>query len=283
MAKVFDKGYEMTSPHNCGKFFNEVTIEELRKIPLTLTEEERKSSCAKYYDLPEVGLPQECWEAMQKPMNTEDCYMPDKVAEHMLNAESDTVENGFGVTENGIGYAAIRVNQVGRTDEKVKWYREHFAREGNLFYKAWYPGAHLVHMKNGAVEDFGWGMLTVQFTIDDFDMSLVGIDTEKIEELDPNCISVFGAGAICHPLAHPEEEEYVSMFCYTRKTDWGRELRVRYWESVLFQADGTFKVQKNITGEEMLRKAKLHMEHCMKEYYNEQRLMNLFWDERGKN
>lgn len=33
----------------------------------------------------------------------------------------------------------------------------------------------------------------------------------------------------------------------------------------------------------MLRKAKLHMEHCMKEYYNEQRLMNLFWDERGKN
>ena len=41
MAKVFDKGYEMTSPHNCGKFFNEVTIEELRKIPLTLTEEER--------------------------------------------------------------------------------------------------------------------------------------------------------------------------------------------------------------------------------------------------
>lgn len=203
MATLFDAGRQMTSPRNSGKAFGEFGLEVLRGMPLTLTAEEEASPCAKYYYLPPVELS----EAHKKvlaggPMDPKDCYMPGEVGSRMLNTGYEEIENGYGVLPNGVGFAAINIKQTGRTDEKVKFYREEFAKEGNLFYKAWYPGAHLVHLTNGAVENFGWGMVEMKFTIADFDLKIVNIDVDEVRRKDPSCIS--GYGRICvHVLLYP--------------------------------------------------------------------------------
>lgn len=279
MAMMFDLGREMTSPKNSGKAFGEVSIEELRKMSVELTEEEKNSPFAKYYYEPMAELTAEQKTALKQPMPPEECYMPDKAGERMLNTRHERYENGYGILPNGVGFVAVKIDQVGRTDEKVKYYRENFAPEGNLFYKVWFPGMHLMHYTDGAVEDFGWGMQSMRFTVEDFDLSIVGIDTDEVCSKDPDCISIFGAGAVCVDVEDPENKEYTSMLCYTRDTEWGRELRVRYWLGLRTHGDGSIELKVDSDREKTLEHSRMLMEHCQKEYMNETRLMNAFWEE----
>lgn len=275
---MFDKGKELTSPHSSGICFGELKPEQLRQLTTGLTKEENASVFSRYYYEPMAPLQPEHLEAIQHgPMDLADAFMPENYGKFMLHTGHAAVENGYCTLPNGVGFAAAKIDQIGRTDEKAKSFREGFAHVGDLFYKTWYPEAHLLHYINGAVEDFGWGMLDMQF-LGDCTMEHLGIDKERIEEQDPSCISIVGVSTIATRLDAPQEEpEYASMVLYLRETSEGRELRARYWVGLLFTKDGIeCKIKQDGVATE--DKARMMMTHCMKEYTNENRLLDAYWN-----
>lgn len=72
----------------------------------------------------------------------------------------------------------------------------------------------------------------------------------------------------------------MSMFCYTRDTGHGRELRIRYWLGLSFDDFGQVYIRRNPGKVGMLTKAKMQMEHCMREYCNQTKLIREFWESR---
>ena len=279
MAKMFMTGREMTTPRNSGLYFGQLTAAELQKLSPALTAEEEASPFAAYYHAPMGPLQPEHLAAIQgPPMDPNDCYMPSGMAAHMNKIGPDKVENGYGVMENGVGFAAVRILQEGVTDEMIRHYRENFAPVKDLFYKTWFPGAHIIHFVDGAVEDLGWGMLNMHMYFR-ADLSALGFDESRILENDPDCIAALTSGAISTPVADPDSgAEIMCMAMYTRQTPTGRELRIRYWLGAGFDEDGKLLVYTKPDKITPLEKAKRNMEHCMREYCNEKYLIKAFWE-----
>ncbi len=275
----FGVGREMTKPHTSGKFFGSLSFEEIRKLTTDLTPNEEASEFSKYYYEPMGEIQPEHQAAIDgAPMDPADCYMPCDVAAHINNTGHDKIENGYGVMENGVGFAAIKINQDDITDEMIAYYRENFAQVDDLFYKTWFPKAHLLHYVDGAIEDFGWAMLNMNMTFT-ADLSTLGFGSEEeILKNDPKCIGSMVASGLSTPVEDPESgEEIMSMFSYTRDTGNGRELRVRYWVGLAFDSEGKQMIRIKEDKTPVLEKAKMMMEHCMREYSNEKRLIKAFW------
>lgn len=281
MATVFDIGREMVSPHNCGKAFGEIPMAEILRRTTALTEREKNHPHAKYfYQEMEPVQPEHDAAFNGGPMDPMDCYMPSEVARHMNTAGYDKIENGYGVMENGVGFAACKIDQPGITDEMIRYFCENFARFDDLYYKVWSPGAHLLHYTNGAIEDFGWGMLNMHMTFT-ADLSELGFQEDKILENDPRCINVLTATGFSTPLDRLEAgEEVMSMFSYARDTGNGHELRIRYWVGLGFDDNGNVFIKKRNATLPAVEKARLMMMHCIKEYRNQARLVREFWNER---
>lgn len=280
MGFIYETGRVMTQPRSCGKRFDEVSLKEIQEMSMALTPEEAASSCAKYYYYPFPELSDEHKNALLKALPDTYCYPPQEAGRRMIGDGYEKFENGYGVLPNGVGFTAVRIVQKGRNDKKVKYFREEFAKEGNLYYKAWYPGKHLIHFDDGAVEDFGWGLMKMKFSPREFNLNIIQTSEREIFRMDPKCIRVLGAGARYINVENPEKEEYSSMLMYDREIPGGREMRVRYWEGVLFRADGTIEIKLTCGKEEMLKRARLRAEHCMMEYTNENYLMDAFWKDR---
>ena len=282
MAFMFYTGSEMTQPRTCGKTCKEVSMDELRKLSPYLTKEEEQSPCAKYIYQPMMELAEEHQMALKQPLPDTYCYMPEDAGWRMLDTPYEKFENGYGVLPNGIGFSSVLIRQPGRTDEKVKYFREKFAVEGNLYYKAWYPGSHLIHFNDGAVENFGWGFTKIEFSPLNFNLDIIRVNEQEIAQKDPHCLRILGAGSVSNGVFDPGEEEYAGMLMYDREVTGGRELRVRYWDGLTFCSDGTIRIKVIHDREEMFRRARLRAEHCMREYSNEQYLMEKFWAERNQ-
>lgn len=282
MGEFYQTGREMTHPYTSGKLFGELSIEELAAMTPALTAEEQRAPCACHYNEPMAPLTPEHEAALRAgPLSPEACYMPQEIGPLLLDDPSRMAENGYGVLPNGVGYAAIRIAQDGVTDEMIRKYREEFAHDGprTLFYKIWFPGAHLIHYENGVVEDFGWGMLNLEMDLEPFLLRHLGLTAGDIRDRDPNCICLLGLCGQGWALNQPEQESaYTCMIQYTRETPLGRELRVRYWSGILFRPDGTLAYRVDPDRARTQAHMRLMMEHCMREYQNELRLMKHYRD-----
>ena len=276
----FDTGREMTSPHTSGRLYGELSWEELRNMSTDLTEEERRAPHALYYGQPMAEVQAEHKKAMEsKALAQHQCVMPGELGASLFGGSLGSPENGYGVLDNGVGYAAVRIDQNGITDEMIRKYREEFAHEGSLFYKTWFPGTHLIHYLDGAAEDFGWGFCNMKFSRDEFEFSHLGITKEDIPRLDPDCINLIGVNALATDIMHPEQgPDYMAMVCYTRLSAGGRELRIRYWNGLRFEAAGKVVLKVRHTRDVMEQRMNMMMSHCMREYCNELRLIKAFWN-----
>ena len=271
---------EMSRPHTSGMLYGSMSYEELRTLTTELTENEKASEFAKYYYEPMGELQPEHHEALASaPLDPKDCYMPCDAAAKLNTGGPADIPNGYGVTENGVGFAAITVHQDGITDEMIAYYRDNFAQVDDLFYKVWFPGAHLRHYLNGAVENFGWAMLNMQMTFT-ADLADLGYGSpEEILKNDPKCIGTLVASALATPIDAPETgEEIMAMHQYVRDTENGREFRVIYWVGLAFDDEGKQMIRIKDDKVSVLEKAKMMMEHCMYEYCNEKRLIKAFWE-----
>ncbi|NCB62358.1 MAG: hypothetical protein EOM52_01905 [Clostridia bacterium] len=286
MGELFTLGREMTHPYTSGKLFGELGDQELRRMTAELTAEEACAASARHYYEPMAELAPEHKAALGAPaLSPEACHMPQEVGARLLKSTPDMAENGFGVLENGVGYAAIRIEQTGITDEMIRTYREEFAHDGprTLFYKLWFPGMHLIHYENGVVENFGWGMLNLEMDMEQFSLAHLGITRADILREDPNCLCVLGLCGRGWEIARPEAEPvYTCMVQHTRETAAGRELRVRFWSGVTFAPDGALNFHIDPDRARTEAHMRLMMEHCMREYQNELRLMRAFWAEKQR-
>ncbi len=282
MGDFFSTGREMTHPYTSGIFFGQLSYKQLQCITTQLTDEEKRAPSALYFNEPMAPLPPAFEAAITAPpLSSEECNMPSDIGKILLNPASSAPDNGYGVLPNGVGYAAIKVVQDGITDEIIRKYRDEFAHDGprTLFYKLWFPGMHLLHYENGVVENFGWGLLNLEMQMDHFSFRHLGITQDDILALDPDCICLLGLCGRGWQVAHPEAPPvYTCMVQHTRQTPAGRELRVRYWSGITFGPDSLeFHVNPDRT--QTLEQMKLMMEHCMREYSNERKLMMEFWNQ----
>lgn len=282
MGDYFSTGREMTHPYDSGLLFGQLSYEELQNMSPLLTEEEKLSPSARHYYEPMAPLTPEYEAAIAAPPLREDeCIMPRDLGTCLLE-KSMAVENGYGILPNGVGYAAVKVEQDAITDDMIRKYREKFAHDGprTLFYKLWFPGMHLVHYKNGVCENFGWGFLNLEMKQENFSLRHLGITREDILKRDPNCLFLLGFYGRCWQITHPELPPlYTCMVQHTRETSAGRELRVRFYSGITFEPEGAFKLHVNPDRGQTLSQMKHMMEHCMREYRNELRLMREFWEE----
>ena len=179
---------------DCGISLEEVKDWDAEVASLTteLTDEERKSPYSKYY-LRQLKMPShENLKAVEldNPLPEECMFMPDQLASRLAG----DFRVGYGVMENGIGFSLSRVRLDGVTDEKIQYFIRNFRPEGDLYYKSWYPGTHMRHYVNGAVEDVGLGTELIRFE------EHLGPDDLSDEYSDPLLCCVVGESGVSWPL-----------------------------------------------------------------------------------
>ncbi len=280
---------EITHPYTSGLFQKDLTLKEMTELSADLTEEEKKSPFARYFYEPMAELQPQMKEAAERgPLKENEMYMPDQAGPILLNGSTEYPMNGYGVMENGVGYAAILAHQYGITDEMIAAYRDHFAvtedmKQRTLFYKTWYPGKHLIHFEDAIIEDFGWGFCLQNMDWSIFNMEKhFGVKREDLLKIDPNCIAVMGLGGECFAINNPEDRTDTLMLQYITETEKGRELSIHYFYGVKVTPDGKMEICPNVGKEELTGRMKGMMLHAMYECCNEIKHIKEFWSEYQK-
>ncbi len=218
---------------------------ELYAIRSDLTEEERCSSYAKYYHLGPACPTEENLRATEPGAEIDPAraFLIEDYVQHMDVPGCCALKTGYCTLENGVGFAAATVTAPGIRAEVMSHYIEHFNPPGDLYYKAWYPGAHFRHYEAAAVEDVGHGMEYLQF-VEGLTADKIGMPTPAKQ--DSFCIGITGANILTRPLHQPDAEPiYMSELCYYRQMEDCYEERVTFWVGMHF-VDG--KSQLHLPG-----------------------------------
>ncbi len=287
MLDLYLTGHEMTTPYDSGLSKDQMSLQQMRLLTATLTVEEEKSPWAFHYYEPRAALMPEHLAAIKAgPLPAERCFMPGEVIRRMMEDDSLFSRNGYGVMENGVGYAAAFIRQEGVDDALVKAYRENFAvdpERRNVFYKIWCPGNHYIHFTDGIIEDFGWGPVLQDMDMSSFRLSHVGMGREDLARLDPDCFCLLCAGGTAVDLHHPEREPWpMFMIQYRRQDESGRTLQIIYYNGLRFLPDGSLRVEASEDRARTEFEMKCMMTHGITEYCNELRLMKGFRAEMEK-
>lgn len=106
-----------------------------------LTEEERKLSYAKYYDLPMTPIPAEKLEILEKGPMDASFALPIENRNDLFKPGYLSGETGYCVLENGAGYVANLTEMPKVTSEMFEWW---FAWHGldDMRYRIWDPEEH---------------------------------------------------------------------------------------------------------------------------------------------
>ncbi len=270
--------HSMFIPKGTGISPDELSDEDLRKLPFELTAFERACPHAEFYDLMPAPLPEEHREAIENgPMDSRYAFSMQDYGKFMNNTGHCDVENGYCVLPDGVTYASALIRQEGRTDEVIDFYNQYFAPEDSLFYKTWYPGSHYLHFEGGCLEDFGFGRMKLIFA-EKIKPCHLGIKEEEIVKNDPACIFIGGTSAVGYNLdgKDPKRPERNVIALYHRLTDYGREVRIRLWYGIGVEKGQYYKTL--LDSGEALDIAKKTMIHIMQEYTNDQYLETAFFN-----
>lgn len=271
------------------KKFGDLSFEEIRRLKPALTEEEAASPHAKYFYEPNT-LPEEFQKiADGPPMDVRDACEPQDYGKNMNRKGYCRVETGYCVLNSGIPYSAVMIRQPGRNNERMDAYNKEFGTVGALAYKCWTPGAHYFHYTDGAIEDFGYGLLNMHTYVEEdgsnycngTDITKLGVDPDTVTIRDPDCVWIGGNDWDLFRVLEDRIDEKPCMNLivnYLRETNEGRELRIRMFTGVGIR--GGRLVRGDLPeGIEPVELARLHMIHLMLEYGHEARLVNQFWNE----
>ncbi len=280
-----DKERTIWQVQNCGRGSWEVNNwdAEIKTMSLQLTEEEQKSPYAKYFYLGPANATLENELAAQRGtlLAEEECFMPEDYARIMNTSEINRLHTGYRVMKNGIGFSLVRVKGEEINEEKMRFFQDHFRpAEKDLFYKIWFPGAHLRHYINMAIEDVGCGLEAVEF-VAPLNAQILGIDS-SLAERDGACIGISGGNGISYPLYHVSKfPRYATAVRYTRDLPDGQETIFTVWHGVHWK-DG--KSVRMIPENEAVPEADARgqVQHSMRELQTEFRNVQLFWDEQKK-
>ncbi len=266
---------------DCGKAFDDVVDRdaELYSLSTKLTPEEAASKYAKYYNMGPAEPSKENLLAIERgaQIDPSKAFMMEDYAKLMNAPGHREIETGYCIMPNGVGFVAGRVFQMGMTDEKMQFFVDHYNPEGDLFYKTWYPGAHMRHYSDMAVEDLGWGMEEFRF-VHPFTMEEINVP-EEINKNDPQCISVNGFNILSYPLHHPDAEPmHLVEMTYDREIPGGREKRVNFWIGTHFE-NGHSKLYLPDNKPVEMNIARAQCAHVVWEFTTLTRNILTFWDD----
>ena len=238
-------------PQNCGRGESDIDWEtEIPTLSVELTEEEKKSRFAKYYYR---GLTQPSAENLRQcepgnPLPLSEAFMPEDYCRRMTPDKLDQMRSGYCVMENGIGFSLARVQMPGITEEVMEVFAREYHPEGDIFYKSWFPGAHMRHFEMMAVEDVGVGMETVKF-MDFIPPARLGVG-EGHPLMDARLISLKGLNGISWPLHTPyQNTRYVLETLFYRDIPGGREAFVHFWHGLSWDLENQKSIRRIPEGE----------------------------------
>jgi len=266
---------------DCGKFSFEVKDweKEILSLSAKLTEEEESSKYAKYYHMGPATPSQENLIAAERGqwLDLGECYRPEQFKDIMTSDAVNQIRTGYRVLDDGIGFAVIRVETPGVTNEKMQHYIDHFKPEGDLYYKTWLPGPHLRHYKDMALEDVGCGFEAIQF-VDFIGPAQMGFYRGMPKE-DVHCIAMSGGNGISYPLhAIGTQPRPAMSIRYTRSTETGRETIMTFWHGLHWKDGRSVRmIDSNAgIGEADVR---AQVQHCIYELTTEGRNILEFWND----
>ncbi len=267
------KKYSFLLPRADKYRFDELTDDELRNISSKLTERERKDPDSRYIEIVPAPIGEEHKLALEEgPMDAADAFEFEDYGKMMNRQGHCNVENGYCVLPSGVTYAAAMIKQQGRTDEMIDYYNQNFGLTDSLFYKVWFPNNHYLHFcDGGCLEDFGFGRMKMKFTAQ-LDAKDLGINYEDVLTNDPDCIYIGGTAAIGRNIDsdNPSREEANIILFYHRRTDYGREVRIRLYYGIGWK-DGKviYTLPESHKAESIARETLNHVVH---EYANDELL-----------
>lgn len=232
----FDSEKPIPFVKHCRRSFADITDRaELYNLNCELTAEEEASPYSKYFALGPAAPSEENIRATEynTPMDPSRGFMIEDYAKKMDVPGCSNVKTGYCVLPNGVGFGMATTFMPGCTAEVMTNYIENFNPPGDLYYKAWFPGGHIRHYEDMAVEDVGFGMVQLRF--------IEGLTAEKIGMPQPPLgdtynIGITGANILCQPLHQPDAEPmHISELCYYRLTPEGYEQRVTFWIGMHFK------------------------------------------------
>ena len=275
---IYTKNHPTLFPKDCGVPFGTLSNSEIKSLTTSLTDKEKSHPHARYYCSRTHSLPRELNEAIHAgPIDPAKAFEMNDYGKFMNHQGHCDIENGYCVLPSGVAYAAAMIRQPGRTDEMVDYYNKNFADYENLFYKIWHPKAHYFAYTNGCVEDFGFGRMNMLFT-GQVQVEDLGMNFEDIEKNDPDCIQINGTTAIGYNLDSPDPQklERNTIVFYHRKTNYGREMRIRLWYGIGIE-NGQY-IYTIPEPDKALNISRCCMIHIMEEYTNDEFLEKSFWE-----
>lgn len=277
----YEKDREFTSPFDCGFSKNEMSLNEMRALTAGLTEEEKSSPYAAiFYERPDEKTAEQK-AAYAAPLEEARMYMPAESGRIMIEQIEGYPDMGYGVMENGVGYAAIRVDQTDVNDDMIREYREYYAHDEknrDIFYKTWYPGMHVRHFDDAVIENFGYGAMLLDMDRELYGLKHAGITKEYIDEKDPGALNFLLIGGGGFMLWAPQIQQQSLMIQYTREHEKGRTLQIRFWIGIKPGEDGACIPVPAGTKEEIEIKMRCQFNHCVTEYARELKHMKEFWN-----
>lgn len=266
---------------DCGRSGRDVTDweKEISSMQLALTEEESRSKYAKYYRRGAITPPLNNLKAAARGemLELSETYRPEEFAKIINSPAREKIRTGYRVLPDGIGFAVVRVKAPGLTDEKMQFFIDHYRPEGDLFYKNWYPGIHMRHYSDMAIEDVGCGMEVIQFV-----KFISGEDLHIYDDMpskDPDFIAISGGNGISSSLYHMgNAPRYAMSVRYTREISGGRETIMTFWQGLHWENG---KSVRKIPENEAISEAELRgqCQHSIWEVETETKNVLEFWDD----
>jgi hypothetical protein len=253
---------------------------DIDEMTILLTEEEKKSKYAKYFYLgpAEPSMENRIAATRGQSLKESEVYMPEEYAQVMNSDAINRIHTGYRVMDNGIGFAVVRVRGEGVSDEKVQFFLDHFNPEGpDLFYKIWFPGAHMRHYFDIAVEDVGCGMEFVKF-LEILDGPKLNVP-DDMPGKDRRCIAISGGNGASYPLYKDgKEPHYAIATRYTREIEGGRETIMTFWYGLQWKDGKSIRMipEDERVSEEIVRG---QVQHGIWELSTEMRNILLFWED----
>ena len=232
----FERQHPIPFVKHCRRSFADITDRnELYTLKCELTEEEKASPYAKYFAMGQVSPCEENIRATEydSPVDPSRGFMIEDYPKIMDVPGCNDLKTGYCILPNGVGFATATTFMPGCTAEIMTNYIDNFNPPHDLYYKAWFPGGHIRHYEDMAVEDVGFGMVQLRF--------IEGLTAEKIGMPQPPLgdtynIGITGANILCVPLHQPDAEPiHLSELCYYRLTPEGYEQRVTFWIGMHFK------------------------------------------------
>ena len=254
-------------------FYRDLDTMNLDELIPGLTEEEASSPYAKYFNMGCAAPEQAVLDGSVIP--AEDAIAPEALADWVRAGGVRNSENGYCITKEGYGYATSTLFIPTVPDDVVKCY-ESWDPQGDIAYKTWYPGAHIRHLMDGAIEDMGSGVLKCNFLSPVMGDEL-GFDPA---ELDPNLeMFMLGRGRFKKLYDGDDVPFSYMMICkYVTRVDGGIKFRTIFWNGCDCE-DGVFVSKLEPGNEPSLEQMRGVMLHSGYENANSYALMYAWYED----